>query len=442
MMTSSNAQYSVQVAVAGGGIVGKAVALGLLQLGLSVALIDPKMNNLRGGALASPLFPRAYALSPGSQALFERLRVWQALDPSHLSPVYDMRIYGQCTSASSSAFLSGMQKDQNAIFQSPNLQHDEERADLHFSAFEARVPVLAWIVEESLLESALDAALSFQPQLLQYPTQVCALQTTQRGVTITLEDQRVLNAELLLGADGAQSFVRSQMGVGLVRRDYPQMGVIATFQTQKPHDETAYQWFDQGEILALLPLTGNRVSMVWSAQKEHAKALLALSGPQLAAAVQAKVGERFGRLECVIPGAAEDTTPSRGFALSRYSADRLIAPFMALVGDAAHGLHPLAGQGLNLGLGDVSTLLETLAQWQSTAFQPLGEWSVLRRYERARREEISKLLWATEGLYRLFSVSGPWAKGIRKAGMAFLNRSAFLKRQLIAQALGVHSGEK
>ncbi len=433
-MTSSNAQYSVQVAVAGGGIVGKAVALGLLQLGLSVALIDPKMKGPRGGALASPRFPRAYALSPGSQALFERLRVWQALDPSLLSPVYDMRIYGQCTSASS----SGTHKDQNAIFPSPNRQHDEDTADLHFSAFEARVPVLAWIVEEPLLESALDAALSFQPQLLQCPTQVCALQTTQRGVTITLEDQRVLNAELLLGADGAQSFVRSQMGVGLVRRDYPQMGVIATFQTQKPHDETAYQWFDQGEILALLPLTGNHVSMVWSAKKEHAKALLALNGAQLAAAVQAKVGERFGRLECVTPGWVKDTSPSRGFPLSRYSVDRLIAPFMALVGDAAHGMHPLAGQGLNLGLGDVSTLLETLAPWQATAFQPLGEWSVLRRYERARREEISKLLWATEGLYRLFSLSGPWAKGIRKAGMVCLNRSSFLKRQLIAQALGGH----
>lgn len=428
MMTSSHFSDSAQVAVAGGGIVGKAVALGLLQLGLKVALIDPKPSAAPGGTKESAALSRAYALSPGSQALFERLSVWQALDPSLLSPVYEMCIYGQCPKA---PVISGR------LGQEQEGQRREQGASLHFSAFEARVPVLAWIVQEAQLESALDAALSFQPQFSHFPTRLHEFQTTRSGVMLTLEDKRVLEANLLLGADGAPSFVRSQMEVSLTRREYPQLGIIATFETQKPHGETAYQWFDQGEILALLPLPGNRVSMVWSANKVHARALLALSGPELAAAVQAKVGERFGRLDCVPFSAAQDAPVARGFALSRYSAHRWVAPHIALLGDAAHGLHPLAGQGLNVGLGDVFTLLDTLAQSQAHPFETLGDFKVLRRYERARQEEVQKLLWATEGLYRLFSVPGALAKRVRAVGMACLNRSSFLKRQLVTQALGL-----
>ncbi len=433
-MASLHSFDSVQVAVAGGGIVGKATALGLLQLGLKVALIDPKASGFpvaaKGSASGISTFPRAYALSPGSQALFERLRVWQALDRALLSPVYDMRIYGRATHASDAPVnRSGVSQQE--------LQRREEAASLHFSAFEARVPVLAWIVEEAQLESALDAALSFQPQLRHFPTQLRQFQVNQSGAMLTLGDKTTINAELLLGADGAQSFVRSQMGVSLTRREYPQLGVIATFQIQKPHGETAYQWFDQGEILALLPLPGNQVSMVWSVSKEHGRSLLALSGPELAAMVQAKVGERFGRLDCLPPSVKDGSPVACGFPLARYSVDHLIAPHIALIGDAAHGLHPLAGQGLNLGLGDVSTMLDVVAQSQGQTFRSLGDFNVLRRYERARREDLHKLLWATEGIYRLFSVPGVLAQGVRIAGMTWLNRLSFLKRQLITQALGL-----
>jgi 2-polyprenylphenol 6-hydroxylase len=380
-------------AVIGGGLVGKTAALALTQGGLRVALLAQPCAALPPGASFDS---RVYALSSSSQALLERLRVWQALDLSKLGPVYDMRVYG------------------------------DAHAELHFSAFQASVPQLAWIVESSVIERALDAALRFQPNLTWIDTRAQALDVTAEGASVGLANGNVLEADLVVGADGAHSWVRAQIGSKMNRRDYKQTGVVANFKAEKPHSETAYQWFRDGEIIALLPMPEGHVSLVWSARTEHAEQLLALDPAQLAAEVERVTGEQFGALECV--------TPAQGFPLALQTVDRLVAPRVALVGDAAHLIHPLAGQGMNLGLRDVAALAETVAGKE--AFRDLGDMVLLRRYERARREDIRALMIATDGLQKLFSVPGPFAKALRNTGMAFVGAQPFIKRWLVSAALG------
>lgn len=378
------------VAVVGGGLLGKTAALACAQAGLKVAL------------LATPAAPdagldsRIYAFSSSTQALLERLRVWQALIPERMTPVYDMRVFG------------------------------DAMAQLHFSAYQAAVPQLAWIVESGLVERALDSALRFQPQVTWYAQRAQGLAVDEEAAVLTLEQGPTIAARLVLGADGVHSWVRAQIGSQVKRHDYRQLGVVANFRAELPHGETAFQWFRDGEILALLPLPQQHVSLVWSAHEAHAQDLLALDPAQLAHAVEAACGRRLGGLECV--------TPARGFPLALQNVDRLAAPRVALIGDAAHAMHPLAGQGMNLGMRDVATLADVLAQRET--FRDLGDLRLLRRYERARRADIEKLLAATDGLHRLFAAPGMVARGLRNLGMSLVSAQTWVKRWLIAGALG------
>ncbi|HEV3106023.1 MAG TPA: UbiH/UbiF family hydroxylase [Trinickia sp.] len=399
-MTANHQTF--HVAVVGGGLIGKSAALVLAQAGLRIALIaQPAAPR----AADVPFDARIYALSASSQALLERLRIWQALDHDRLGPVYDMRVYGDAL------------------------------AELHFSAFQAAVPQLAWIVESQLIEHALDAALRFQPQVTWLDTRAQGLDVKPDVATLALANGRVIEADLIVGADGAHSWVRAQTDAKVKRRDYRQMGVVANFKAAKPHGETAFQWFANGEVLALLPLPpagissgapDAYVSLVWSAHAEHARELLALTPAELEAEVERATQGRLGALECV--GAAQ------GFPLALQTVDRLIAPRVALIGDAAHVIHPLAGQGMNLGLRDVAALADVITHKEP--FRDLGDPVLLRRYERARREDIGALMLATDGLQRLFAVPGTLARAVRNAGMSLVGAQPVVKRWLVSAALG------
>lgn len=392
-MPAMTAHPIFDVAVVGGGLVGKTAALALTQSGYKTALLAQPVTP-RPADLAFDT--RIYALSSSSQALLERLRVWQALDHGRLAPVYDMRVYG------------------------------DAHAELHFSAYQASVPQLAWITESSLIETSLDAALRFQPNLTWFDARAQGFDVRDDSAVLTLSSGHVLEADLVVGADGAHSWVRSQMGAKIERRDYRQTGIVANFKASLPHRETAYQWFHEGEIIALLPLPDGHVSLVWSAHTTHADELLALDPAQLAAEVERVSHGQVGTLECV--------TPAAGFPLALQTVDKLIARRVALVGDAAHLIHPLAGQGMNLGLRDVAALADAIANKES--FRNLGDTVLLRRYERSRREDIRALMVATDGLQRLFAVPGSFAKAVRNAGMAFVGAQPLVKRWLVSAALG------
>ena len=395
-MVKSSAQF--QAVVVGGGLVGKSTALAMSQAGMRVALLAPPVAALTPGQTFDK---RVYALSSSSQALLERLRVWQALDIDRLGPVYDMQVLG------------------------------DSFAKLHFSAFQATVPQLAWIAESHLLETALDAALRFQPQLDWQDARAQGLSLDDQHATIDIGEGRQLQAELVVGADGAHSWVRAQMGATVKRREYAQTAVVANFKISKPHAETAWQWFKDGEIIALLPMAsplgqGYYVSLVWSATTEHAEALIAGGGERLTAELERFAGASHGVFDCV--------TEPVGFPLALQTVDKLIAPRVALVGDAAHLIHPLAGQGVNLGLRDAASLVEVLRTRER--FRDYGDPILLRRYERARREDIAALTLATDGLQRLFSMQGFLAQGIRNLGMSLVGAQPLVKRWLVANALG------
>jgi ubiquinone biosynthesis UbiH/UbiF/VisC/COQ6 family hydroxylase len=265
-------------------------------------------------------------------------------------------------------------------------------------------------------------------------------------VRLTLADGQTIRAECVIGADGKHSWVRQQAGIQAEAKPYRQLGVVANFQAERWHQDTAWQWFlgasaeqaaeaddaapVRGEILAMLPLPDRRVSMVWSASEDHARELLALSPEALCRAVEAAAGgaiaARFGRLSNI--------TPAQGFPLVLQHASRAVAPRVALVGDAAHVIHPLAGQGMNLGLRDVSEIGRVMAGRET--MRDHGDLRLLRRYERARREDLLSLTAATDGLHKLFALPGALPRTVRNAGMRMVGMTPFIKRLLIRHALG------
>lgn len=425
-----------QVAVVGGGIVGKACALMLAQQGMTVALIAPRSGPPSpGGQAGQPASAgttanggdphwdsRVYAFSASSQSLLAQLRVWEALDPARVQPVRDMRVFGDASAASLSDPLDG---------------------DLHFSAYAASVPQLAWIVESGHVEQVLDTALRFQHQVHAFDASAERLDRDPDGITLTLASGTPVRASLAVGADGARSWLRQHAHIPVTTRRYRQVGVVANFHCERRHFETAWQWFlgtptklmaDEepvnGEILAMLPLPGPYLSMVWSADEAHAAELLALSPEALAATVaeaaSGAIGRQFGALRCV--------TPAQGFPLVLQRAEQFVQPHVALVGDAAHVVHPLAGQGMNLGLRDVAELGRVMAAKES--FRSEGDLRLLRRYERARAADLLSLTAATDGLHRLFSLDNPLARAVRNTGMRAVGSQALLKRLLIGKALG------
>lgn len=396
-------QTSFDFAIVGGGIVGKACALGLAQIGYSVAQIAPDLNKTL--STENQFGQRIYALSPSSKKLLTELHVWESLNHSRIQAVRDMRIYGD---------------------------RGEKNDQLHFSAFEAGRPELAWIIESDLIESTLTQAIRFNKNIFSIASDVDQVSIESNQLpALRLNHGKTMQSKLIIAADGAKSPLRSSVGITVDEHPYDQMAVVANFSCSTPHLDTAYQWFlPNGDILAMLPLPQQHVSMVWSTQIEHAKYLLSLDSSSWNQYFNSEVHQKLGNLLLQSQPAS--------FSLKQIKAHRLIGPEydpkVILVGDAAHVMHPLAGQGLNLGLRDVSSFLEIIKTKEP--FRLIDDHTLLRRYERARVADTASLLWLTDRLKKLFSANNSIEKQMRNWGLGLVNRSHIIKRQLIERALG------
>lgn len=392
--------------VVGAGITGKATSLRLAQLGMRIVHIAPSFDTGFNPIDQNAWDGRIYALSASTQQLLKQMNVWDSLDLSRIQVVSDMRIFGDIN-------------DQNN--------------ELHFSAYSATVPQLAWIVESSHIEKTLDMACKFAGNIERISDLVADFTVKSDVVSVTTQSGKRFDGKLLAAADGAKSPIREKLQIEVTGNTYDHTAVVANFIAEKHHQGTACQWFlPNGEILALLPLPDKRLSMVWSARPEHAQKLATMSGEELSIAIKEahpQIKERTGHLDMI--------TPQQSFPLRRMKAKRILGPEnnprVVLMGDAAHVMHPLAGQGLNLGLRDVAALGNTLEAKES--FRTLDDPVLLRRYERSRHRDTDALLFTTDQLQKLFMSDSSHLKTVRNFGLKLVNRSAFLKRQLIKKAL-------
>ncbi|RTZ45707.1 ubiquinone biosynthesis protein UbiH [Candidimonas sp. SYP-B2681] len=384
------------ILVCGSGIAGLAATLGLVKAGFDVALIGPHVAPT--GGEPDLYCPRVYAISTASQAFLSRLGVWKMMDSRRLTPVETMEIYGDASGT------------------------------LTLHAWQAAQTALAWIVESSEIERALQQAVQIYG-VTWHPERFQSLESNM----VFTDSGRALKADLLVGADGAQSQVRGAAGIRHGSKPYGDMGLVVHLDAELPHQNVALQWFTGDSILALLPLpdtaAGHQVSMVWSMSEPMANELMAMPELQrntaLEVRLEAATGGRLGRLKV--------RSPAFAFPLFLEHSD-MVAPGVALVSDAAHRVHPLAGQGLNLGLADVEELVRVLSAKEP--YRKAGDLRVLHRYRRARVEPIMAMRMATDGLHRLFSTHAAPVVWARNIGMQCADHLPFIKRLLIGGASG------
>ena len=401
--SSSPAAAGSDICIVGDGAVGKTAALGLAQAGLKVTLLAPPAKTAPPDEASWDV--RVYALNHTARRLLSSVRVWDAMEAERIAPVDNMTVQGD------------------------GLGEQARPSLLSFDAYAARTDALAWIVEGRNLDQALDAALRFAPNVRVVQGRATALSVSAEAATLTLESGQSLSAALVVGADGANSWVRGQCDIGLDYRSYGQNAIVTNFSCELPHRGVAHQWFSPTEgIIALLPLPGNRVSLVWSAPVALAERLMRLPLSELAGHLAQWAAPVLGQLTPLQPEVA------KAFPLRLIKPHAMIAPRVALIGDAAHAVHPMAGHGMNLGFGDVDALIETLVKREPQ--YDCGDDRVLRRYGRARKEEVLLMQIATDGLHRLFSTEAEPVRLVRNLGMSLVNHLPVLKRRLIAHALG------
>jgi 2-octaprenylphenol hydroxylase len=390
-------QLDHDVAIVGAGLVGLALATALTRVGLSVAIIDRSTIVASDAAQDAAWDTRVYAVSPGSAEFLRRLGVWQRISPERIAPIEAMEIFG------------------------------DDGGQLRFDAYDLGERSLAWIVENRELNAALVAAFRADASIAVLAPCVPETIAWRGGAAeIRLAGDRSLHARLVVGADGVHSWARREAGMTNEPRPYGQTGVVANFATEVSHRGRAFQWFrgNQG-VLAWLPLPGKRMSIVWSAPEPVGAELLALEPASLAERIAAAGGQVLGRLETI--GA------SAGFPLAFLKLPSVVAHRFALVGDAAHGVHPLAGQGVNLGFGEAAALAAVLAGRGAVA--DVGAPILLERYAQRRAASVLAMQTVTDGLVRLFGMSAPWAQVLRNRGMSMVDAVRPLKRLLAQPAL-------
>jgi 2-octaprenyl-3-methyl-6-methoxy-1,4-benzoquinol hydroxylase/2-octaprenylphenol hydroxylase len=385
------------VAVVGAGMVGAALALALAREGFDVTVIEPRAPKLWNAQDEVDL--RVVALAPSSVELFDRLDVWKEIAAARANAYRRMRVWD--------ALAPGQ---------------------LAFDAADEGRAALGWIVENRLIQSVLWQALQREARItLHCPAKVTGTDATDDRRTLTLDDDTSVAARLVVAADGADSVLRGLLGIATRDRDYGQRAVVAHVATERAHESTAWQRFVPGGTIAFLPLADGRSSIVWSVSQADAERLLALGDEAFCAELGAAFDFRLGRITA--------TTERASFPLRMKLAERYLAPRFVLIGDAAHAVHPLAGQGVNLGLRDVGELRSVLVEARD-AKRDFAAESVLRRYERRRRSDNTLSAHAFDAIQRVFGSDAMPLAALRGAGLAVVNKIAPLKQAFARHAAG------
>ena len=394
--------------IIGGGMVGAACAA-LLACertldDLRIALVDPQ-----GPGLPPPeddIDVRVSAVSRASERILTRAGAWEHIAPATRSAYSDMVVWD----------MDGTARGNGCIT---------------FSASEIGEPNLGYIIENRRVQWALWEAKRFRERVVALKAGLTDIAFADDSARITLDDGRSYSARLLIAADGSASTSRQLAGIQLQGARYDQHAVVTHVSTERPHQHTAWQRFLRKGPLAFLPLADGRSSIVWSTSPEHAEHLVACDAQQF---------ERdLTEASAHVLGSVKLTAPRMKFPLQWAHARDYCKPRFVLIGDAAHTVHPLAGQGVNLGMLDAAALVQTLSQAYVGGARAveLGELRVLRRYERWRKSENALAMSLIDGLKHLFGVTIPVVGSLRRTGLTLLDRTPPAKRFLIMRALGL-----
>jgi 2-octaprenyl-6-methoxyphenol hydroxylase len=388
-----------ELVVGGAGFAGLALAIALRQaLGeqFGVTVADPAL------AQVPSKDPRATAIAAAARRLFETIGAWDAVAPT-AQPILDM------------------------VVTDSKLDDAVRPTFLTFGGEVEEGEAFAHMVENRYLIDAL-VARAQEVGIDLRATAVSRYETTAKAVTVTFADGETLSTRLLVGADGARSAIRAQAGIATHGWSYDQSAIVTTIEHERPHNGCAEEHFLPPGPFAILPLTGNRVSIVWTEKTRDAERIVALPDHEFHAELEKRFGLHLGELKLA--------GPRRAYPLGLYNARSFIAERLALIGDAAHVIHPIAGQGLNMGLRDVAALAESVADAARLGLD-IGGPQVLERYQRWRRFDTMTMSVATDGLNRLFSNRSDALRLVRDIGLGLVERMPALKRTFIREAAGV-----
>ena len=394
-------EHDCDIAIVGGGLNGPALALAAAQVGLRVIVLDATSHKPRKNAKFDG---RAYALALASKRLMAAVGVWENV-AQDAEPMLNIRVSDGHAGVGASPFF------------------------MDFDHAELEEGPMGYMVEDRHLRYALQAAMQTSP-LIEYrlATRVTGQSTGPEGVTLSLANNQKITTRLLVGADGRQSGTAARAGITYTGWQYSQTALVRAVEHDRPHGGVAHQFFMPAGPMAVLPLSARRSTVVWSEKTDSAAVIKTLDDAAFLDVLRPRFGDFLGDIAL--------TGGRFSYPLGMMIAKSYIAPNVALIGDAAHGVHPIAGQGLNAGLRDVAALIQVLSEAKQRG-EDFASQPVLARYQLWRRFDATALAVATDGFNRLFSNDNPILRLGRDLGMGMINAMPKVRRGILREAAGL-----